>query len=318
MERWSVSALIALAAPVAAQQPTLAPIPATPPAAAPDPTPSGDDLSFLTTETRMTVPVRVAGAGPYPFIIDTGAQRSVVSRQLARLLRLPLGPRVRVTAMAGSGEVDTVIVPSLAVATLPAGSIGGRAIQAPALEASHLGAPGMLGIDTLQGHALRIDFDRDAMTVVPVARRRHRAAADDEIVIQARSLYGQLVVTHASVAGRKVRVVLDTGTATSVGNLALRRLLARRGKAREPAIFTSVLGQQMVGDIAVVPEMRLGSARIRSLPVAFADAAPFRAFGLNDRPAIMLGMDALRLFRRVDIDFANRELRLVMPRDAVS
>ena len=51
-----------------------------------------------------------------------------------------------------------------------------------------------------------------------------------------------------------------------------------------------------------------------NLPIAFIDVKPFEKFGLTDRPAVLLGMDALRLFRRVDIDFANREVRLRMPR----
>jgi hypothetical protein len=38
--------------------------------------------------------------------------------------------------------------------------------------------------------------------------------------------------------------------------------------------------------------------------------------GLNDRPALLLGMDALRLFGRVRIDFANREVRLAQPKPA--
>lgn len=300
MERWIALALMAAAVPATAQE-----------APAPSVEPVGEDLSFLTADTRMTVPVQIAGAGPYDFVIDTGAQRSVISRQLARRLGLPAGRRVRLTAMAGSSEVDTVIVPSLSVSTL-----GGVQIEAPALEAQHLGAPGMLGIDTLQGHALAIDFDAERMTVAPAERRRRRPAGADEIVIQARDMYGQLVVTNATVAGRRVRVVLDTGTAVSLGNPALLRLLGKQRKG-EPAIFTSVLGQQLVGDYALLREMTLGSATIRSLTVAFADAAPFRAFGLRDKPAILLGMDALRLFRRVRIDFANRELRLVMPRDAI-
>ena len=53
------------------------------------------------------------------------------------------------------------------------------------------------------------------------------------------------------------------------------------------------------------------------LPIAFADVAPFRKFGLTKEPALMLGMDALRLFRHVDVDFANREVRFSLPRDTV-
>jgi hypothetical protein len=78
-----------------------------------------------------------------------------------------------------------------------------------------------------------------------------------------------------------------------------------------------VLGDQITADYVIIPEMKLGDATLTSLPVAFSDVAPFRAFGVEDKPAILLGMDALQLFRRVHIDFANRQLRLAMPRTAV-
>src|SRR5690349_9287771 len=53
--------------------------------------PSGDEvLSYDSDETwRMTVLVDVDGRGPYPFIVDTGAERTVVARELAEALQLP-------------------------------------------------------------------------------------------------------------------------------------------------------------------------------------------------------------------------------------
>ena len=47
--------------------------------------------------------------------------------------------------------------------------------------------------------------------------------------------------------------------------------------------------------------------------MAVADAAPFKRFGLTDQPALLLGMDALRLFDQVQIDFANRQIRFSLP-----
>ncbi|MGJ3628770.1 retropepsin-like aspartic protease [Sphingomonas sp. MMS24-JH45] len=89
-------------------------------------TPADDDLAFTVLDQRMSVPVTIGGAGgsadAYPFIVDTGAQRSVVSRQLARRLGLPVGRRVRVMAMSGSSDVETVIIPSLRIATAASGS----------------------------------------------------------------------------------------------------------------------------------------------------------------------------------------------------
>ena len=306
MRRWLALPLILLAANSASQAPTPLPQPAA--ETMPD---LSEQLVFGDSGVRMTVPVQIAGAGPYEFIIDTGAQRTVISRELAGQLRLAGGPIVRLTGMTGTENVGTVVIPSISVSTL-----GGERIEAPALAAAHLGAPGMLGIDALQGHSLAIDFDRQAMTVTPSRKRVQRMRSNpDEIVIQARSMFGQLVVTDARVAGQRVRVILDTGSAVTMGNNALRRKLVRGGKVT-PITLVSVTGGQMTADYGTVRTIKIGDAEINDMPIAFADAPPFRAFGLESKPAIMLGMDALKLFARVQIDFANRELRLALPRNA--
>lgn len=265
-------------------------------------------LQLVSRDSRMTVPVVIAGAGPWPFVVDTGAQRTVISRELANVLRLPRGRDVRLIAMTGASQVATAIIPSLRVST-----IGGGEIEAPALAARHLGAPGLLGIDTLQDKKVSIDFAAQTMTVGPSSRRgraRLRPRAD-EVVVQARNLLGQLVVTDATFRGRRIQVVLDTGTAISVGNGAFHRLAGQHGT--RPVAMTSVVGDQLQGAFKTVGDVAFGDVVIQNLPVAFADAAPFRQFRLEKRPALLLGMDALALFGQVDIDFPNRELRLRKP-----
>jgi predicted aspartyl protease len=290
------------------QQPTPPPVPITEPA----PPSLADQLAFGNNGPRMTVPVQIGVAGPYDFIIDTGAQRTVISRELAGKLGLAVGRTVRLTGMTGTESVGTVVIPSISVSTL-----GGERIEAPALAAAHLGAPGMLGIDALQGHALAIDFDAQSMSVAPARKRGERVRrAPDEIIIQAKSLFGQLVVTDARVAGERVRVILDTGSAVTMGNMALRRKLARRGKV-VPISLISVTGGELIADYGSIKSIEIGNIAINDMPIAFADVPPFRAFGLEEKPAIMLGMDALKLFTRVQIDFANRELRLSLPRNGL-
>jgi len=302
---------------LAAQSPVQQPVPATPPMPPSDAAmPLGDLLNFGANGDRMTVPVHIAGSGPYRFIIDTGSQRTVLSRELAGTLRLPAGRNVRVTAMTGVSEVGTVLVPSISVGTL-----GGEQIEAPALEGRYLGAPGMLGIDSLQGHLLAIDFEKGSMLVSPSRRRPSRESNDpNEVVVKARSLFGQMVVTEASVGREKVRVILDTGSAVSMGNQALQRAVTRHGKQGIPITLTDVTGESVTVNYTALNTVKLGSMTIRDMPIAYAanDAPPFKLFGLENRPALMLGMDALKLFRRVDIDFANREVRFLMPRNPLA
>ena len=302
--------LLAMTVPVTAQDvPAATPAP---PAAEPVPLALGDVMRFGTDGPRMTVPVSIAGAGPFGFIIDTGAQRTVISRELARTLGLASGRTVRLTAMTGTSDVATVVIPSIRVSTL-----GGGRIEAPALSVANLGASGMLGIDTLQGHAVSIDFDRKQMLVRTSTRRNRRVdALPNEIVIKARNLLGQLVVTDAFCDGQRVKVILDTGSVVSMGNPELRRRFARRNRPTVPIALTSVTGDTLTADYGEIDRIKIGDLGINHLPMAFADAPPFHQFGLDDTPAILLGMDALRLFRRVQIDFANREVRLALPREA--
>jgi predicted aspartyl protease len=296
----------------------VAPPPA-PPAPPPSgPAPAGDDAAAsdaaaktLALEAdrneRMTVPVSLGASGPYSFIVDTGAERTVIARELAVRLALGEGGKVKVHSMTEVSDIETVIIPAL--------EVGGnelRGVHAPELDRSNLGAEGMRGIDALQSQRVSFDFKRKLMTVVP-SRRIEEHWTDDAIVVVGKRLYGQLVLVDASVEGQKVMVIVDTGAQISVGNTALRHKLEHRHRLAEthPVEMLSVTGGRITADATLIKSIRLGGITIQNLPIAFADVHPFRKLQLMDRPAILLGMDALRLFDRVSVDFANRRVRLL-------
>jgi predicted aspartyl protease len=256
---------------------------------------------------RMTVPVSIGGRGPYAFIVDTGAERTSIAEELAEDLKLGLGSRARLHSMTEVSRIQTVLIPAL--------EVGGRSIRginAPALERRHIGAEGILGVDTLQTQRVSFDFARQQMTVT-LSRKREEVWPEDTIVITAKNRLGHLVMVDASVDGQKVWVILDTGAETTVANSVLRRKLERRGKLLPswPIELQSVTGGRMTADQSMVRKIRLGGVDINNMPVAFADVHPFRKLGLDKRPALLLGMDALRLFERVSVDFPNRRVRLL-------
>ena len=278
----------------------------------PPPLPLTDESVLLLGDvaTRMTVPVRIGPRGPWPFVIDTGAERTVVARELAGVLGLASGGDVRVMTMTGTSTVGTTLVPGLTVSTIRQGTI-----RAPALAARNMGALGMLGIDVLQGHKVRIDFDRSEMTLQPSVKRRSVARGTaDEIVVVARSLYGQLIVTDAHWRGIRIAVVIDTGSPVSIGNTALRTAIGKRATPVGLISVISATGETLDADGFAVDEVSLGGIGFSNVPIAFAEVAPFRRFGIDRKPALILGMDLLRLFRVVQIDFANREIRFTVPR----
>jgi hypothetical protein len=78
-------------------------------------------------------------------------------------------------------------------------------------------------------------------------------------------------------------------------------------------MIESVTGEQMTARVARVPEVELGGVKLNDLSVAFADAHIFRQLKLDDRPALLLGMNAMRAFDRISIDFAAKKVRFVLP-----
>jgi hypothetical protein len=78
---------------------------------------------------------------------------------------------------------------------------------------------------------------------------------------------------------------------------------------------TDVTGAKINVQYTRANQLRIAEARVDELPMAFADLPVFRELGLEDRPAILLGLDVMQLFRRVSIDFATRRVQL-LPHDA--
>jgi predicted aspartyl protease len=262
---------------------------------------------------RMTVPVMINGSGPYQFIVDTGASRSVISTVLADKLNLEADKITTLNSMSGVDRVRTVKIKTLQVSNKTVNNI-----IAPALLERNIGADGILGLDCLQDTKVTIDFRSQVMTVS--ASSKEPAAPDEPgtIIVSARSRFGQLILVDADALEQKIFVVLDTGTQNSVGNTKLRRLLERdRTKPMKPIQMVSVTGGIVLADYTSIAKVRVGGIRIVNAPMAFADAHPFKKFELTKRPAMMLGMDILRNFNRVTIDFANRKIRFLLPSAAL-
>lgn len=261
---------------------------------------------------RMTVGVRIDGRGPFPFVVDTGAERTVISTELAAQLQLASAPAARLLSLSEESMVPTVMIPKLAVSDTVV-----EAISAPALARDHLGAAGILGIDTLQKQRVVFDFKRGRMTLSPAAEREERSDGE-EIVVRARSRFGRLVLADAEADNQKVHVIIDSGAQLSIGNpMLLRRLIARRrGHGPEVIEVRSVTGGTMAAKVAVLRKVRIGGVHLANMPVAITDSEVFRKLGLQQRPAMLLGMDVLRSFDRVSIDFANRKVRFLLPGEA--
>jgi hypothetical protein len=268
----------------------------------------GENVKARKVETRLTVAVLVNGHGPYHFIVDSGADTSVVGLRIARGLQLPLGTPAILNGMTARNIVDRVKVDAL---TLGPTTI--RDLELPALRESDLGGDGMIGIDALVQQRLMMDFEKRLIKVEDA--RIPEKHYPGEIVIVAKRRRGQLILTHVRASGLPLDAVIDTGTEITIGNLALRDKLIRRRRDKFVTIpVTGVTGTTVDLQLAVIDELQLGPVLLRDVPIAFADVPPFELFGLSGEPALLLGTDILESFRRVSLDFRARKVRFQLKR----
>lgn len=256
---------------------------------------------------RFTIPVMVDGSGPYDFMIDTGSEATAITHEInARLGLRPAGVAM-IVGMASRRAVKLV-----EVGRLDLGSHTITDLTAPVLAREHVGADGIIGLDSLQDFRVLIDF-RDQTIALQDARHTRPSRSGFEIVVRARPQLGQLLITDAMVEGIRATVIIDTGAQMSLGNPVLRDRI--RAKRAAEVVTTDVNGVDLIGALVVVRSLAIEGLALNNVPLAFADAPAFEALGLSDKPALSLGMQHLALFDRVAIDFASQQVLFDLPRD---
>jgi len=276
-----------------------------PPQAPPD---AGAQLETAFDQARrMTVPVYLNGQGPFGFVVDTGANRTVVATEVAAACRLPPAGQVEVHGIAGAEPADQAVVRRLGV-----GSVSSSGLVLPVLPRGRLGADGLLGVDILRGRQMRLDFLRNRFEIAASglgaavgegSNSRIRSALAP-IQVSATYRYGQLVILDSQVANVAVSAFIDSGAQVTVGNHVLRDAVAHS----HPEFGVRLAPIPLISATAPLPTLRLGGMQIDEVIGIFADLHIFDLWKLNDRPAILIGIDVLRHFQDVTLDFGRREV----------
>lgn len=281
----------------------------TPAPVPPNPPPQAADTEVIQgrveRDRRMTIPVRIGDKGPYDFVVDTGSQRSLVAASVAARLALKPSRNLRIIDIGGRQEVATVEAEEVGI-----GSRSFYGLVLPVMEDENLGAEGVIGTDNLQEQRVLLDFTRNRMAVG--SARSLGGNGGYEIVVTARRKAGQLIITEATIDGIRTAVLIDTGAVTSIGNRALQHALSHRNPSQRITLV-SVTGVEIVADIGLPKRLTIGEVAINNPVIAYADSPVFPALDLHARPALMLGMRELRLFKRVAIDFGSRKVMFDLP-----
>jgi predicted aspartyl protease len=250
---------------------------------------------------RIVAPVMINGRGPFKLMVDTGANRSLITTVVAETLGIDYAsaPLVTMNGVTGAAEV-----PAVAIDRLEAGELVFEGMQVPVLP-PHLvgGADGILGIAGLREQRLVVDFDNDRVTI-----SRSKLWETSLLRIDAHRVAGGLLAAKGRVGRIKVLAVMDTGGQITLGNRALQEALRSQAKTQ-----TEVLGTTetvIMGDTARVPDIRFGEVSIRRVRVTFGDFHIFDVWDLNDEPALIIGMDVLGAMGAFMIDFRLAQIHL--------
>lgn len=276
---------------------------------APGPAPLIEDPRFVIDTSadanrRMTIPVWLDDQGPFDFVVDTGADRTVISSALAQRLGLVAGPELTVHSIAGS-----VVAPTRRVRSLRFGKVRLAEMTLPELAAANIDAEGLLGVDALKGRRVFMDFRRGKLAIQAPLSSTMRVKAPGEVIVSASTAFGRLTVVDTRVEGIRATAFMDSGGGLTIGNLALAQAIRRRIKATDTdaAIhIVGVTGQTVTGVARLVRSIEMEEVRVTNIPMAFCDLHLFDMWGLSNRPALLLGVDVLRMFSRVELDFGAK------------
>jgi len=265
---------------------------------------------------RLMAPVYINGQGPYAFVIDTGASRSVIAPHVAVGLGLQPDP---LKSLELRGVTGAEVVPSVYVDRLEAGAIVLRKQYLPVVTPSVFAdADGILGVEGFANMCLHADFvDRS----IAILKKGCPRTSDDWARARATLRFGGLLTIKARMRGpSRVTAIVDTGAERSLGNLPLLRALDLEQAAENPANATNVFGatsHRASGHLLQTPRIFLGDLEVADLKVTFGDFDVFRLWGLDEEPAIVIGMDVLGTVSALMIDYRRAELR-VLPRGVIS
>lgn len=260
---------------------------------------------------RMTLQVFINERGPFRFALDSAATMSMIADDLIETLDLKRDADVTLHTLLASERSPTVRAERLRCGALlqmsPRLAVGTRTGLA--------GLDGLISASVLDQNRVLMNFRGDRMTIGR-SRARGRSDFTTEHSVPFRSPQGagfqNLIIVDASVNGRPVAAIVDTGAQSSIANTALIAAVGGQpmqtpdGSRTRPV--QSATGAVAEARMMVVRDLNFGPLSLERVPVLVGDFHTFALWGLADRPAMLLGVDLLGAFESVAIDFKRRDL----------
>jgi clan AA aspartic protease (TIGR02281 family) len=265
---------------------------------------------------RILARVLVNGRGPYRFMVDTGANHTALAASLLPELGISVDKDKSMTVLGINGSVTA---PSVHLDSLDVGGLHMGDMQVPVLAGPLLAdIDGILGIDGLENRTMTANFLHDRFVVtgslggVPIG----------DVLVPGRLISQHLLEVDCRVNGVKAKAVIDTGSPRTLANWALLKALVRKSGASASSLPTNIIDATEALQAAIiepVASMKIGAATTSgNLYLIFGSFRVFKTWGLEDQPAVLVGMDVLGSFAEITIDYRRKELGLYPRPDMIN
>jgi predicted aspartyl protease len=275
----------------------------------PSPLPQTENIQGgADAQNRLTVDAYLNGKGPFSFVVDTGADRSVIADDVVTSLGLRYSDDVIVQGIARAIPAQAVQLDNLRI-----GRVTIDSLPMPVLPRSWLGADGYLGLDVIDRQKVTFDFANHKLSIDPSQQEAQIVRASDDALVRTNGSNGRLTAVNCSVDGAKSYAFVDSGAEISIGNTRLFEVLQRENGAKylndEVVQLLGVTGGAAAGRMTFVERIKLGSVSFMNSVLVISDLQVFDIWGLGDKPALFLGMNFLRQTSSVTIDYGRKEYR---------
>lgn len=264
------------------------------------PIPAGSMPLRMDASGRLQAQATLDGRGPLLLTVDTAATGTALSQAVAARLGLRAGADRQVVGGIGRADAQTVTVGRFHSDLFDLRNV-------PVLLLPQAQGDGILGMAPFAGGRIELDLRTPAMLYGPSGPTPEGFASVD-----GRVLHGILVV-DIRIDEVTVQALVDTGAPYNVGNPALQAALGivpGDPRLSPGGTFNDTFGRTRDVEQATLGRITLGGVSFARPTVRFADMPVFRALGLDDGPAMILGIGQLAQMGVIAIDFPRAQLQL--------
>jgi predicted aspartyl protease len=257
----------------------------------------------------ILLPTRVNGAGPFDFILDTGAGTSLLSAELAQQLNIKILGTKEGQSAGGKVSVSLAKVESLAL-----GQAKIEDVEVGVVDLGHIAKTigtridGDVGYNFLKHFRVTIDYESGEIRFDDPKRiENFGGPSKAEIPMRLASPAKPLVLVDVYANGRgPFQFAIDTGTSTTAIAPEVAQQLGIDGSPIGPL---TTGGSQVNVTAGNLKSFQVGGARIDDLVVVVADFFAMLSQAVGAKLDGIVGYNFLRNFRVV-MDYPSEKFRL--------